>query len=110
LWLAESSQQPINQTTWLKVTPHCNHCDHYFAAVSLQPCDLLAPMRVQPPVPPVPACIRATKPCNATHSQSPHHYVRLFSNTPINRNGVPSPFNRNGMAFTIKQEWRGLYH
>jgi len=25
LWLAESSQQPISQTTWLKVTPHCNH-------------------------------------------------------------------------------------
>jgi hypothetical protein len=25
LWLAETSQQPINQTTWLKVTPHCNH-------------------------------------------------------------------------------------
>ena len=26
MWLAETSQQPINQTTWLKVTPHCNHC------------------------------------------------------------------------------------
>jgi len=26
LWLAETSQQPISQTTWLKVTPHCNHC------------------------------------------------------------------------------------
>ena len=25
LWLAETSQQPISQTTWLKVTPHCNH-------------------------------------------------------------------------------------
>ena len=24
LWLAETSQQPISQTTWLKVTPHCN--------------------------------------------------------------------------------------
>ena len=23
-----SSQQPISQTTWLKVTPHCNHCNH----------------------------------------------------------------------------------
>jgi hypothetical protein len=23
--LAETSQQPISQTTWLKVTPHCNH-------------------------------------------------------------------------------------
>jgi hypothetical protein len=22
LWLAKTSQQPINQTTWLKVTPH----------------------------------------------------------------------------------------
>jgi hypothetical protein len=22
LWLAETSQQPISQTTWLKVTPH----------------------------------------------------------------------------------------
>ena len=28
LWLAETSQQPISQTTWLKVTPHCNHCNH----------------------------------------------------------------------------------
>jgi hypothetical protein len=26
LWLAETSQQPISQTTWLKVTPHCDHC------------------------------------------------------------------------------------
>jgi len=26
LWLAEISQQPIIQTTWLKVIPHCNHC------------------------------------------------------------------------------------
>jgi len=25
LWLAETSQQPISQTTWLKVTPNCNH-------------------------------------------------------------------------------------
>ena len=25
LWLAKTSQQPIIQTTWLKVTPHCNH-------------------------------------------------------------------------------------
>jgi len=25
LWLAETSQQPTSQTTWLKVTPHCNH-------------------------------------------------------------------------------------
>ena len=25
LWLAETSQQPISQTTWLKVTSHCNH-------------------------------------------------------------------------------------
>jgi len=29
LWLAETSQQPISQTTWLKVTPYCNHCNHY---------------------------------------------------------------------------------
>ena len=28
LWLAETSQQPISQTTSLKVTPHCNHCNH----------------------------------------------------------------------------------
>jgi hypothetical protein len=28
LWLAETSQQPISQTTWLKVTPHCNHFNH----------------------------------------------------------------------------------
>jgi len=26
LWLAETSQQPISQTTWLKVIPHWNHC------------------------------------------------------------------------------------
>jgi len=26
LWLAETSQQPISQTSWLKVAPHCNHC------------------------------------------------------------------------------------
>jgi len=24
LWLAETSQQPISQTNWLKVAPHCN--------------------------------------------------------------------------------------
>ena len=29
LWLAETSQQSISQTTWLKVTPHCNHCKYY---------------------------------------------------------------------------------
>ena len=29
LWLAETSQQPISQTTWLKVTPHCNQCNHW---------------------------------------------------------------------------------
>ena len=28
LWLAETIQQLISQTTWLKVTPHCNHCNH----------------------------------------------------------------------------------
>jgi len=28
LWLAETSQQPISQTTWLKLTPHCNQCNH----------------------------------------------------------------------------------
>jgi len=31
LWLAETSQQPISQTTWLKVTPNCNHCNHFWA-------------------------------------------------------------------------------
>jgi hypothetical protein len=31
LWLAETSQQPISQTTWLKVIPHGNHCNHYQA-------------------------------------------------------------------------------
>jgi len=30
LWLAETSQQPISQTTWLKVTPHCNHWRPFF--------------------------------------------------------------------------------
>ena len=29
LWLADTSQQPISQTTWLKVTPHCNHYGQY---------------------------------------------------------------------------------
>jgi len=33
LWLAETSQQPISQTTWLKVTPHCNHCNHYVSNI-----------------------------------------------------------------------------
>jgi hypothetical protein len=28
LWLAETSQQPISQTTWLEVTPHCNHYEY----------------------------------------------------------------------------------
>jgi len=28
LWLAETCQQPISQTTWLKATPHCNQCNH----------------------------------------------------------------------------------
>jgi len=32
LWLAETSQQPISQTTWLKVTPNCNHCNHWCVA------------------------------------------------------------------------------
>jgi hypothetical protein len=27
LWLAEISQQLVNQTTWQKVSPHCNHCN-----------------------------------------------------------------------------------
>jgi hypothetical protein len=26
LWLAKTSHQPISQTMWLKVIPHCNHC------------------------------------------------------------------------------------
>ena len=30
LWLAETSQQPVSQTTWLKVTPHCNHSYYGF--------------------------------------------------------------------------------
>jgi hypothetical protein len=33
LWLAETSQQPISQTTWLKVTTHCNH---YFVVAAGQ--------------------------------------------------------------------------
>jgi len=33
LWLAETSQQPISQTTCLKVSPHCNHCNHWKAAL-----------------------------------------------------------------------------
>jgi hypothetical protein len=28
MWLAETSQQPISQTTWLKATPRCNQCNH----------------------------------------------------------------------------------
>eukprot|EP00983_Pelagomonas_calceolata_P124231 1161083-Pelagomonas_calceolata.AAC.1 len=27
-WLAETSHKPINQTTWLKVNPDCNYCNH----------------------------------------------------------------------------------
>jgi hypothetical protein len=33
LWLAETSQQPISQTTWLKVTFHCNHCNHWHSGL-----------------------------------------------------------------------------
>jgi hypothetical protein len=36
LWLAKTSQQLISQTTWLKVTPHCNHFN-YKAEVHLVP-------------------------------------------------------------------------
>ena len=32
LWLAETSQQPISQTTWLKA--HGNHCNHLEASVT----------------------------------------------------------------------------
>ena len=28
LWPAETSQQPLSQTTWLKVILHCNNCNH----------------------------------------------------------------------------------
>jgi hypothetical protein len=35
LWLAETSQQPISQTTRLKVTPHCNHAYSY---ANVTPC------------------------------------------------------------------------
>ena len=43
LWLAETSQQPISQTTWLKVTPHCNHCKHFLSELM----DLFVTGRVQ---------------------------------------------------------------
>ena len=33
LWRAETSQQPISQTTWLESTPHYNHCNHYVAVL-----------------------------------------------------------------------------
>ena len=36
LWLAETSQQPISQTTWLKVTPHCNHCSACLQPMSMR--------------------------------------------------------------------------
>ena len=32
--IAKTSQHPISQTTWLKVTPHCNHCNHCIANLS----------------------------------------------------------------------------
>jgi len=38
LWLAETGQQPISQTTWLQVTPHCNqcnHCNHWMGILAL---------------------------------------------------------------------------
>ena len=38
LWLAETSQQPISQTTWLKVTPNCNHCNHWTIAMRTRFC------------------------------------------------------------------------
>ena len=34
LWLAETSQQVISQTTRLKVTPHCNHSNHYLVMLN----------------------------------------------------------------------------
>jgi len=38
-WLAETSQQPISQATWLKVTLHCNHCNHMLAVfLRSRPC------------------------------------------------------------------------
>jgi len=42
MWLAETSQQPISQTTWLKVTPHCNHCNQLLTFLSLSPHSWLA--------------------------------------------------------------------
>ena len=44
LWLAETSQQPISQTAWLKVTPHCNHCTghdaHLWSVLFAQLCEV----------------------------------------------------------------------
>jgi hypothetical protein len=50
LWLAETSQQPISQTTWLKVTPNCNHCNHYLwlAETSQQPISQTTWLKVTP--------------------------------------------------------------
>jgi hypothetical protein len=41
LWLAETNQQPISQTTWLKVTPNCNHCLFFLVSCSVWPPSLL---------------------------------------------------------------------
>eukprot|EP00983_Pelagomonas_calceolata_P111798 1159819-Pelagomonas_calceolata.AAC.3 len=28
-WLAETSHKPTSQTTWLNITPDCDHCNHW---------------------------------------------------------------------------------
>jgi len=62
LWQAETSQQPISQTTWLKVIPQCNHCNHY------QPISC----------PPIPQTSRNASRCTATPDT--HHLPDLVCN------------------------------
>jgi len=54
LWLAETSQQPISQTTWLKVIPHCNHCNpfnqlivHAKVVLCFLICPLIHPLKLR---------------------------------------------------------------
>ena len=51
LWLAETSQQPISQTNWLKVTPHCNHnhCNHCNWLDSPSKTEFLVPEQMHSP-------------------------------------------------------------
>jgi len=77
LWRAETSQQPISQTTWLKVTFHCNHCCFcVFAAMgvtSTKPGQLLHTSHSEHKV------LHLDKPLKTEAQQSVQLYLTTFS-------------------------------